>query len=163
MQIVIVSDSPEQVGTLCALALDAGLKQVQGFNHPAAALDWCAEHQPDLVLADHMMRACDGLEFLRRFRALPHLAEVPVLLMLPQVAGLARVRSLAWKLGATDFLNLPVDSTEFVARLRTLLLLRDALRTRPRAGSFADRSLEAANSHWLDVPAAGQPGLAQFH
>lgn len=162
MQIVIVSDSPEQVGSLCALALDAGLKQVQGFNHPAAALDWCADHHPDLVLVDHMMRACDGLEFLRRFRAHGHLAGVPFVLMLPPVAGLGSVRALAWKLGVTDFLSTPVCNTEFIARVRNLLLLREALRARAHAGALAGRTLEAANSHWLDAP-GGQPGLAQFH
>src|SRR5262245_42274500 len=130
MQIVIVSDHPDQVAALRALALDAGLENVVCFTHPAAALDWCATHEPDLVLADYVMRACDGLEFLRRFRAMPHLANVPVVLMLPAMAGLGSVRATAWQLGATDFLTTPVDNTEFVARVRNLLLLRAASRER---------------------------------
>ena len=126
MQIVIVSDQSGQVSSLQALALEAGIKHAEGFNHPAAALDWCAENVPDLVLVDYLMRACDGLEFLRRFRAMSHLRNVPVLLMLPEVPGLASVRAAAWKLGVTDFLGTPVDPTEFVARVRNLLLLRAA-------------------------------------
>lgn len=163
MQILIVSDSPEQVGALRALALDAGLKQVEGFTHPAAALDWCADNEPDLVLVDLMMRACDGLEFLRRFRAMPHLGDVPFVLMLPPLAGLGAVRAMAWKLGTTDFLSLPVDHTEFVVRLRNLLLLRSAALTRAELPGVTARPLQAGEAHWLEVPPADHRSLAQFH
>jgi len=163
MQILIVSDSLEQVGALRALALDAGLKQVEAFTHPAAALDWCAGNEPDLVLVDQMMRACDGLEFLRRFRALPHLGDVPFVLMLPPLAGLGSVRALAWKLGVTDFLSLPVDHTEFVVRLRNLLLLRSAALTGAELPGFPARPPRAADAHWLEAPPADRHSLAQFH
>jgi len=163
MQILIVSDSLDQVGTLRALALGAGLKHVEGFTHPAAALDWCADNAPDLVLVDQMMRACDGLEFLRRFRALPHLLDVPFVLMLPPVAGLGAVRALAWKLGVTDFLSLPVDDTEFVVRLRNLLLLRSAVLTHAELPGFSARPPQASGAHWLDAPLAESHSLAQFH
>jgi len=165
MQIVIVSDHSEQVASLRALALDAGLEQVEGFTHPAAALDWCIDHTPDLILADYMMRACDGLEFLRRARALAHLAEVPIVLMLPPLPGLGSLRAAAWKLGATDFLSSPVDHTEFVARVRNLLLLRCA--TQPRVDSDRLAQAESAaglDSRWLETPAlAAAQSLAQFH
>jgi putative two-component system response regulator len=165
MRIIIVSDHQEQVASLRAFALDAGLEQVEGFTHPAAALDWCAGHEPDLVLVDYVMRACDGLEFLRRFRAMPHLGEVPIVLMLPPVPGLGSVRATAWKLGVTDFLAAPVDHTEFVARVRNLLLLRAAARVNPDLyGAPAGRSVEVLDSRWLEAPpAAATPSLAQFH
>ncbi|HEX4328767.1 MAG TPA: response regulator [Burkholderiales bacterium] len=163
MQIVIVSDSLEQVDALRAMALRAGLKRVECFTHPAAALDWCADNEPDLVLADHMMRACDGLEFLRRLRAMPHLGDVPFVLMLPPVSGLGPVRALAWKLGAADFLTTPVDDTEFVARVRNLLLLRSAALTRAEVPGFSAPPLENTGAHWPDSLFADRHGLAQFH
>jgi len=163
MKIVIVSDHSEQVQALRTLALDAGLEQVEGFTHPAAALDWCADHEPDLVLVDYMMRACDGLEFLRRFRAMPHLGGVPIVLMLPAMLGLGRVRATAWQLGVTDFLGAPVDNTEFVARVRNLLLLRAATRNNPQHPVSAG-AIESLDSRWLDTPPADTPpSLAQFH
>jgi putative two-component system response regulator len=163
MQIVIVSDNSEQVAALRALALNAGLERVECFTHPAAALDWCAGHEPDLVLADYMMRACDGLEFLRRFRAMPHLGGVPIVLLLPAMLGLGSVRATAWQLGVTDFLGAPVDNTEFVARVRNLLLLRAA--TKSRAPANGARHLEPSlNSRWLETPVESSlPSLAQFH
>jgi len=163
MQIAIVTDNPEQLAVLRALALDAGLEQVKCFTHPAAALDWCAEHEPDLVLADYMMRACDGLEFLRRFRAMPHLGSASIILVLPSMLGLAGVRASAWQLGVTDFLGTPVDNTEFVARVRNLLLLRAATKSRPPAPS-AGPLANSVGSRWQETPpAAKPPNLAQFH
>ena len=121
MQMIIVSDSSEQVATLRALALDMGVERAEGYTHPAAALDWCVDNLPDLIVVDYLMRACDGLEFLRRLRCMPHLEAVPVLLMVP--VGFSGIKAAAWKLGATDFLAKPVDPVEFVARTRNLLLL----------------------------------------
>jgi len=148
MQILIVSDHFEQVASLQALA-EGGGANAAGFTHPAAALDWCAGHEPDLVLVDYMMRACDGLEFLRRFRTLPHLAEVPVVLMLAPCLG--SIRAAAWKMGATDFLDTPVDPTEFAARTRTLLLLRSLSRAGSEPVAGADLSLAQAND-WRQPP-----------
>jgi putative two-component system response regulator len=150
MQIVIVSDHPDQVGSLQGLAADAGIDSIEGFTHPAAALDWCADHEPDLVLVDYMMRACDGLEFLRRFRAMPHLAEVPIVLML--APGLGSIRAAAWQAGVTDFLDTPVDATEFAARSRNLLLLRAVTLAAADQAIQADLSLTQA-SDWRALPA----------
>lgn len=134
MQIIIVSDHPEQAAAMRALALEGGPDQVEVFSHPAAALDWCAGHEPDLMLVDYVMRACDGLEFLRRVRALPHLAAVPFILTLPPAPGLGPVRAMALKLGVSDFLTAPADHSEFAARTRNLLLLRGMQQARPGLG-----------------------------
>jgi PleD family two-component response regulator len=162
MQIIIVSDLQAQVEGLRGLAMEAGLEKVEGFTHPAAALDWCAGHEPDLVLVDYMMRACDGLEFLRRFRAMSHLAGVPIVLMLPSVPGLGPVRASAWNLGVTDFLSTPVDNTECIARLRNLLLLRSTARLQPASPSLPATPAGMLDKRWLDGTVAA-PNLAQFH
>jgi DNA-binding response OmpR family regulator len=70
---------------------------------------------------------------------------------------------MAWKLGATDFLSLPVDHTEFVVRLRNLLLLRSAALTRAELSGIAMRPLQAGEAHWLEVPPTDHHSLAQFH
>lgn len=126
MSMLVICDQPAELEAMLQLASAAGLRDVIGFGHPASALDWCENKIPDLVMVDFLMRASDGLEVIRRLRANPALAGVPLVLMLPH--GFESVSAAAWQQGATDFLAKPVDPTEFVARARNLLSLRQARR-----------------------------------
>ena len=124
MSMLVICDHPAELDAMLQLAASAGLRDVIGFGHPASALDWCENNVPDLVMVDFLMRASDGLEVIRRMRANPALAGVPLVLMLPH--GFEPVTAAAWQQGATDFLAKPVDPTEFVARARNLRALRQA-------------------------------------
>ena len=128
MSILIICDQAAERQLLTALATEAGLDDVKACAHPAAALDWCESNVPDLVVIDFLMRATDGVEVIRRLRAMPAMESVPLVLMLPH--GFESVSAEAWKQGATDFLAKPVDPTEFIARARNLLALR-GMRLRP--------------------------------
>lgn len=140
MSMLVICDQPAELEAMLQLAAAAGLHDVIGFGHPASALDWCESNVPDLVMVDFLMRASDGLEVIRRMRANPALAGVPLVLMLPH--GFESVSAAAWQQGATDFLAKPVDPTEFVARARNLRALR-------QARLAYDQSLE----DWRAVPA----------
>jgi putative two-component system response regulator len=95
---------------------------VDTFADPQQALAWCTQFEPDLILLDYMMPEMDGLEFMRRFFALPHRQEVPVVMV---TADTERdVRHLALQQGARDFLTKPVDKVELTVRVRNLLALR---------------------------------------
>lgn len=124
MQILIVSGNPVETAWLENTIGQCRLATVVSFDHPAAALDWCAGNDPDLVLVAHLMRATDGIEFIRRYRTLPRGQDVPLVLMHQPEAGF--VRGDALRAGATDFLSQPVDFPELVARLVNLLALRHA-------------------------------------
>lgn len=89
---------------------------------PLVALEWCAGNEPDLILLDYMMPVVDGLEFIRRLRALPGCAEVPIVMVTADTESDVRYRAL--ELGAQDFLTKPVDKIELMARVRNLLALR---------------------------------------
>ena len=94
----------------------------QTFDDPAAALAWCEANMPDLVLLDYMMPGIDGIMFLERFRARPGLGDVPVIMVTAD--GEREVRHRALEAGAHDFLNKPIDKTEFLARVKNALALR---------------------------------------
>lgn len=124
--ILAVDDNATNLALIEAmLAKMAGVETV-AHDDPALALDWCHEHQADLILLDYMMPEIDGIEFMRRLKALPGRAETPVIMI---TADLERaVRYQALELGARDFLNKPLDRAEFVARLKNQLALIEAQR-----------------------------------
>jgi putative two-component system response regulator len=107
------------------------------FAVSADALDWCAQNGADVVVVDYMMPAPDGLEFIRRFRQLPALADVPVVMVTAN--DLKEVRYAALEAGATDFLTKPVDKNEFIARIGNMATLRRSQRLlADRAALLAD-------------------------
>ena len=146
MSILILCDQPDELDAMLQLAEDAGFEAVDGFKHPAAALDWCESHVPDLVLVDFLMRASDGLEVIRRLRAMRALRGVPLVLMLPH--GFEAVSAAAITQGASDFLAKPVDPTEFVSRARNLLELR---RLRAAARPSEEERWHAGTTQRLNV------------
>ncbi|HYH40233.1 MAG TPA: HD domain-containing phosphohydrolase [Azospirillum sp.] len=120
MNVVVVDDSRSSIAHLTRLVQSVPGCAPHPFLSSARALEWCLRHEPDLVLLDHEMPPPDGLTFLEAFRA-EH-AEVPVV-MVTNCTEQA-LRHAALNLGATDFLNKPVDECEFLARVRNLLKLR---------------------------------------
>lgn len=124
MSLLIICDQRDELDQMGALAAAAGFEGVSLIDHPAAALDWCETHAPDVVLIDFLMRASNGIEVIRRLRAIPGMATVPLVLMLPH--GFETVSAEAYRQGATDFLAKPLDPTEFMARINNLLALRAA-------------------------------------
>jgi len=96
--------------------------EVEGFTRPIDAVVWAARHVADLVLVDYMMPDMDGIEFVRRLRALPGYEHVPIVMV--TVHDDRKVRYAALDAGITDFLTKPVDARECLARCRNLLTLR---------------------------------------
>ncbi|WAC29083.1 EAL domain-containing protein [Ancylobacter sp. SL191] len=95
---------------------------VEMFENGAEALEWLVEHRADLIITDYKMPKMNGAELVRAVRALPHLRDVPIIVVTAYDDRKFRVASL--EAGATDFLLSPVDHVEFLARSRNLLKLR---------------------------------------
>lgn len=95
---------------------------VEGFARPIDAVVWATRHVSDLVLVDYMMPEMDGIEFVKRLRALPGYEHVPIVMV--TVHDDRKVRYAALDAGITDFLTKPVDARECLARCRNLLTLR---------------------------------------
>jgi putative two-component system response regulator len=92
------------------------------FQDPGAGLAWCKSNEPDLVIVDYMMPVIDGIEFIRRFRAMPGRADIPVLMVTADHEKSTRHGAL--EAGASDFLTKPIDGAEFSARVKNMLALR---------------------------------------
>ena len=121
--IAVVDDRVTNRSILTKLATSLGEDiTVRAFGDPKTALEWAADHSPDLVITDYKMPKLDGAEFVRQFRKLPLCFDVPVVVVTVYEDRDFRYRAL--EAGATDFLISPVDHHEFRTRIRNLLTLR---------------------------------------
>ncbi|MES9869332.1 MAG: HD domain-containing phosphohydrolase [Sedimenticola sp.] len=101
--------------------IDKGLR-LASFADPREALEKSRQEVPDLILTDYRMPEMNGVEFIKRFRALPGCKDVPVVMI--TVVDDRSVRYEALNAGATDFLTRPVDQYECRTRCRNLLTMR---------------------------------------
>lgn len=124
MTILIVDDNKTNLLLLSSLAESTvGIPTVT-FDDPVEALYWCEGNIPDLVLVDYRMPYLSGNDFIRLFRQIAGLADVPIIMVTTE--NQREIRQEALTLGATDFLAKPLDTCEFRLRLRNLLALRRA-------------------------------------
>lgn len=119
---VVVDDS--EINLLLFKHLIARIEDVEAtcFKASLDGLNWCEVHGADIVVVDYMMPAPDGIEFIRRFRQMPGMGDVPVIMVTAN--NLVETRYQALQAGATDFLTKPIDKNEFGARVRNMAALR---------------------------------------
>lgn len=119
MKIALVDDSESSLAFMAGLVRSVPDCEAITFQDSMQALIWCLGNSPDLVVVDYIMPSLDGLRFIEALRANPQKGDIPVVMVTS--SDVKDVRYMALQLGATDFLMKPVDSVEFLARIRNLL------------------------------------------
>ncbi len=119
--ILVVDDNEQNVELLEAMLVPQGYHVVaakDGFE----ALERVVEVQPDLILLDIMMPRLDGFEVARRLRAQEETRAIPILMLTALREISDKVRGL--EAGADDFLSKPFNRVELLARVRSLLRIK---------------------------------------
>ncbi|WP_435747676.1 response regulator transcription factor [Nocardioides sp. SYSU DS0663] len=114
---VLVVDDEVNLAELVSMALRYEGWQVTTAHTGSKAVAAARETRPDAVVLDIMLPDLDGLEVLRRMRAVD--PDVPVLFLTARDAVEDRVAGLT--AGGDDYVTKPFSLEEVVARLRGLM------------------------------------------
>lgn len=120
--LLLVDDEPRNLALLEAYLVPLGHEVTRAVGGREAVLA-IEERAPDLLLLDVLMPDLDGLDVLAHVRARPASAYIPVILVTGQTEREARLRG--FEAGADELLEKPVDRAMLLARVSTLLRLKD--------------------------------------
>jgi len=123
-RIVLIDDNQINLTLLWHLVKKIEGYEAVNFLDPVEALAWCKENEADLIIVDYMMPQMDGIEFITQFLSFSKELKIPILMVTANDQSDIRYKAL--EVGATDFLNKPIDKTEFTIRVRNLLALQSS-------------------------------------
>lgn len=129
-RILVVDDSPT-IRKLIEGQLKAEYFSVLCAENGTQALELCQTEAIDVVLLDIVMPDIDGVTVCERLKDNPDTAHIPVIMVTKLNAVEDRVRGL--EAGADEFISKPIDKTQLMARLKSLVRLKnltDELRLR---------------------------------
>jgi class 3 adenylate cyclase len=121
-KILVVDDTPKNVKLLEYLLTGKGYAVVTAASGPEA-LEKVAVERPDLVLLDVVMPEMSGYEVCRKIRENPATGILPVVMVTALDPAQERVKGL--EAGADDFLTKPINQPELLARVRSLLRIKE--------------------------------------
>lgn len=118
-RILLVHDDAGMRTIVTTLLASSGYA-VEIADDGAAALDRLARDADfALVALDLAMRGVDGVDVLRRMRATPATAGLPVIVLTADAGDAAELSVMSH--GADDYVRHPLDPARFVARVRAVL------------------------------------------
>src|SRR5438094_658553 len=134
-RVLIADDNPQGVELLEAYLAECDY-DIATAADGEATLQKVQSWQPDLILLDIMMPKISGFEVCKRLRAHPVTRDIAVLMItaLDQPSDIDR----AVEAGTNDFLTKPINKTELLLRVRSLLQSREYKRDLDRALAYID-------------------------
>jgi len=121
-KIMIVDDEEFNTKIVRRYLQSAGYKNFAIETDSTKVIERCRVEQPDIVLLDIVMPVVSGIDILKARDGDPTLERIGVIVL--SATADSSVKREALDLGATDFLNKPVDTNELFPRVRNTLMIK---------------------------------------
>ena len=109
--------------------------EARGFELPSDFWRAMEEQMPSLVLMDIMLPEEDGLSILKKLRAAPRTAKLPIIMLTAKSTEYDKVLGLDG--GADDYVAKPFGMMELLSRIRALLRRTEKESSQYRCGQLA--------------------------
>ena len=117
--IMMVDDEPINTDVIQIHLETAGYKNFLITDRSGEAMELLRNQKPDVLLLDLKMPDVTGFDILSEMRREQLLKNIPVIVLTSSTSPETKLEVL--KLGASDFLSKPVDSSELILRLQNTL------------------------------------------
>lgn len=87
-----------------------------------AAIDYCQENRPDIILLDMNMPDIDGLSVCRKLKEQAHSQHIPVIFVTASID--AEIENACWEVGASDYVLKPITASTLVHRVKNHLQIK---------------------------------------
>ncbi|QPJ66180.1 MAG: response regulator [Candidatus Nitrohelix vancouverensis] len=121
-KILIIDDEQPNVILLEELLNNEGFHDLYSVLDSRKAMECYRTFMPDIVLLDLRMPHVDGIQILEEIKKIGGKSFIPVVILTAENDKDIRLRAL--NIGATDFLNKPIEYKEVIARIKNLLTVR---------------------------------------
>ena len=143
-KILIVDDSPVSMALFARMLSDERYRILSATDGREAVEKALGEF-PDLVLMDILMPEMNGFEAARRLKSDPRTRDIPIILI--TTLDDPDNKQAGREAGAEDFIYKPVRRTELLARVNSMLALKE----------YRDQvSIRDRSQHSLILPKAGE-------
>ncbi len=160
-KILVVDDEPRNVKIL-QIQLNARGYTVYTAADGLEALDTVEKEMPDLILLDINMPRMDGFEVVKQIRANKATEFIPIV-MITALRDTRENRIKSIEAGADDFIEKPFDSLEVLARVRSLLRIKQYQDTLATHNARLEEELQMARSiQEILIPQNGVLELSGF-
>ncbi|WP_449244967.1 ATP-binding response regulator [Desulfobacca acetoxidans] len=158
-KILIADDNPDNV-ELLRKRLSAQGYQIAAAFDGEEALQAVLKENPDLLILDIMMPKLDGYEVLRRLKKQDEYRNLPVILLTAKKEIPDKLKGL--DIGADDYITKPFNPQELLARVRSLMSLREEQERRAQDErlSALDQMVEGV-AHEIRNPVTAIGGFAR--
>ncbi|QJD87020.1 response regulator [Cohnella herbarum] len=123
---LIVDDDPVGLKIMADILRQEGLRVTAVSDGMQGLQAWERESDWDLVVLDVMLPRLSGYELCRHIRTRNSFYDLPVLFLTSR--NLPADLLVGFNAGANDYVTQPIDASEFKARTRTLLRMKQSIR-----------------------------------